>query len=234
MRWKGYSPVEDSWVSTADLHTPELLAQFQNNPDKTPLQPSKKRNNATHSIRTLRFEMTNDITQSMTTSPSNYASPTIAVSELPDFSDTGNSPLCPGTPYPWVFDLESSQEGPPGPSNHLYHTDSIWDTWELAQATTTWFNQNPDNFPPVTLLGTLRPDVGGGSSSGCLLTLLVVDYCNLTTPTRVLVSTPMYLVPVLCYISSTEGHLSLPRNVGPEDGFLRATPYLIIRRSDGS
>ena len=84
----------------------------------------------------------------MSSSPDNYASPTIAVSELPDYSDIGNSPLHPGTPYPWVFDLGSSQKGPPGPSNHLYHPDIIRDTWELAQAATTWFHQNPDDFPP--------------------------------------------------------------------------------------
>src|SRR5487761_1248088 len=84
----------------------------------------------------------------MTTSPTNYASPTIAVSELPDFSDNGNPPLRPGTPFPWVFDLGSSQEGPPGPRNYLYHLDVIRDTWELAQAAATWYRTNPDDFPP--------------------------------------------------------------------------------------
>jgi len=29
VRWKGYSPVHDSWVNTEELHAPELLADFQ-------------------------------------------------------------------------------------------------------------------------------------------------------------------------------------------------------------
>ena len=59
--------------------------------------------------------------------------------------------------------------------------------------------------------------------------LLVVDYCNLTTLTRVLVNAPMCLVPVLCYISSTEGHLSLPCDVGPIRRDLEATSCLIYK-----
>ena len=147
--WEGYSPAEDSWVLATDLQAPKLLAQYQSSPKKNPLQPSKPQKNATHSIRTLHFKQDNDITQLMTLSPINYASPIIIVSELPDFSDSGNPPFCPGTPYPWVFNLGSSQEGPPGPSNHLFHPDIIQDTWELAQAATTWFNQDPNNFPPA-------------------------------------------------------------------------------------
>ena len=87
----------------------------------------------------------------MTSSPINYASPTMSVSQLSNVSDGGSPPLRPGTPYPWVFNLRSSQEGPPGPSNHLYHPDIIRDTWELAQAAKTWFHQNPDDFPKAIL-----------------------------------------------------------------------------------
>jgi hypothetical protein len=30
VRWKGYSPAHDEWVSAEDLHAPELLAEFHN------------------------------------------------------------------------------------------------------------------------------------------------------------------------------------------------------------
>src|SRR5260221_1620648 len=33
VRWKDYSPAHDSWVSEEDLHTPELLAEFQRTPN---------------------------------------------------------------------------------------------------------------------------------------------------------------------------------------------------------
>jgi len=32
IRWKGYSPAHDSWVSTNDLNAPELLAEFEQQP----------------------------------------------------------------------------------------------------------------------------------------------------------------------------------------------------------
>ena len=84
---------------------------------------------------------------------------------------------------------------------------------DLKRGVITLFHDSPTAGHPgiakttdVTLLGTLRPDIGGGRFVWLPDDLLVVDYCNLTTPMRVLVNAPMYLVPVLCYISSTEGH----------------------------
>jgi len=32
VRWKGYSPAHDSWVNSEDLHTPDLLADFERQP----------------------------------------------------------------------------------------------------------------------------------------------------------------------------------------------------------
>jgi len=32
VRWKGYSPAHDSWVNSEDLHTPDLLADFESQP----------------------------------------------------------------------------------------------------------------------------------------------------------------------------------------------------------
>jgi len=32
VRWKGYSPAHDSWVNSEDLHTPDLLAEFESQP----------------------------------------------------------------------------------------------------------------------------------------------------------------------------------------------------------
>jgi len=32
VRWKGYSPAHDSWVNAEDLHAPELLAEFKQQP----------------------------------------------------------------------------------------------------------------------------------------------------------------------------------------------------------
>jgi len=56
IRWKDYSPAHDSWVNEEDLHTPELLADFQ--------QPSS-------SIRTLQFdEQTSSQCSPLSTIPS--------------------------------------------------------------------------------------------------------------------------------------------------------------------
>jgi len=32
VRWKGYLPAHDSWVNSEDLHTPDLLADFESQP----------------------------------------------------------------------------------------------------------------------------------------------------------------------------------------------------------
>jgi len=55
VRWKGYSPVHDSWTNSEDLHAPELLADFQNQPK---------------SIRTLQLDDSTSSLLCPTTSPS--------------------------------------------------------------------------------------------------------------------------------------------------------------------
>jgi len=55
VRWKGYSPAHDSWTNSKDLHTPELLADFQNQGK---------------SIRTLQLDNSTSSPLCPTTSPS--------------------------------------------------------------------------------------------------------------------------------------------------------------------
>ena len=67
----------------------------------------------------------------------------------------------------------------------------LWLYLSLQRAEGSKFKYSGTDSVHVTLLGTLRPDVGGGRFGWLPDDLLVVDYCNLTTPTRVLVSAPM-------------------------------------------
>jgi hypothetical protein len=97
VRWKGYSPAHDEWVSAEDLHAPELLAEFHN-------QAS--------SIRTLFFnDVQTCLPHSTTDQNPNQATPTLmssTMSRTPAVSPTHRGNSTGTTPSP-------NQENSPPP-----------------------------------------------------------------------------------------------------------------------
>jgi len=125
VRWKDYSPTHDSWVNEEDLHTPELLADFQ--------QPSS-------SIKTLQFDK-------QTTS---RCSPLLTTPSTPPMStNMTNTPSSPNRPWSGMETSPFSRRSSPQdvPQNIAGQVASLMDVNIASKpSTVTPTNQDEHTF----------------------------------------------------------------------------------------